>query len=1054
MLMYETSNFPKTRHLLLDDIINRITAILCEAGITGTVEPYGSFVSGFATSHSDIDVTLLVSDDIDPRSVLPKLISRIERAPGFHYVSRVFASKNQLIKFTDAHTDTDIELTVNNRLGIRNSALLCAYQDYDERIVIYARRVKDWCRHFDLVGSQDGCINSYGWILMAIHYIIKKNVVCNLQILAQATGVPQQMIKSSKCPGGEEDVCETRFWEDTSVLPKSKNRQSADELFAGFIEYYYAFDWHSHAVSIRTALPNVPQEEFKKNLYAPDGKEYPWHVEDPFDLKHNLAANTTEHGRCRIAEALKAAHEDPDWLSGAETPPQRRKYFLRATIGEQVAPDSLLDAFVSKDLVRLHYPLAKIAGREGALYKPAFFEFASTTGIKKALTLNEHSIDGCELRLLKATRSSVAHEITHWSYEEFDARKYVNAITLQRDHTDRSNTVPLQKQTSSLGSVDRCEDDILTRVSSNNLLVRQAVASSIPGIKIVSPIRRHPVPEVLDWGAEWNFSRDVNAESPESPEQRQYDSPDTLPIRPPQWDMHHRQHVRRDLHENLPGGFAFGADHNFGQVLGKEDTKGGKNGKAGYEFRTASPGEEHKSMKGSKESGFASFSPEGFGKGGGIDGRDGGKSWHARIKGCKDKNEAWNFLPEGKINAFTKGNGKDVSGKMSTEWKGKEGKYGVYDSRNGDERIYSSEAFRHTRHAHGPAVGYDTRWNHVMRTTRGHDGSPAKHDARNDDGFSPTNARWDASRTAPSTYAQAWLDNAKQPAASPSSTWHDFLSTSYYHKNEEPRRSASSGAPLHDNYDQHQERTEQATEQATGQATVQATRQATGQATEQAEAETDTRRSEPISALDDDNYAQYHERVEYVSEKAEADRTQDGGVDVEREREEKEDRTQDGGVDVERERDEKEENGEEAQSDQAKKEEDENVDEAATQDNAENDWRGGRWAAGWNNKKGAESNDWKSTTAQKTNWSAADWEKRPHSSSTSWNARNNQWDTSGHGWKEKKQDEQDRNNDWHDNGWKTGWNNDGGSSRWPQSDKSTWSGEADKWKNDAGRRKW
>merc|ERR1719230_1463539 len=92
---------------------------------------------------------------------------------------------------------------------------------------------------------------------------------------------------------GVEDCWDTKFKFDVESLPSSpwQNKMSTGELLIGFFHFYCNFfNWQSHAVCIRLNRPRVAVDKFSLALPAVLDD---WYIEDPFDLKHNLAGNCT-----------------------------------------------------------------------------------------------------------------------------------------------------------------------------------------------------------------------------------------------------------------------------------------------------------------------------------------------------------------------------------------------------------------------------------------------------------------------------------------------------------------------------------------------------------------------------------------------------------------------------------------------------------------------------------------------------------------------------------------------------------------------------------------
>jgi len=196
----------------------------------------------------------------------------------------------------------EVDLCVGNLLGLQNSRLVAAYCSLDLRVGALGRHVKQWAKAWELVGSSDGHLTSYAYTLLTIYFLMhtRPPVVPNLQDLA-TQGCESVIVKDKRW--GREIGWDCKFWCDVHLIPKSQNESSVEILLRPFFEFYTSrFDWHSHAVSIRTGLTTQGFTS-KFGLVSTVQKEQ-WYVEDPFDLRHNLASQCTRDGRQRILDKM------------------------------------------------------------------------------------------------------------------------------------------------------------------------------------------------------------------------------------------------------------------------------------------------------------------------------------------------------------------------------------------------------------------------------------------------------------------------------------------------------------------------------------------------------------------------------------------------------------------------------------------------------------------------------------------------------------------------------------------------------------------------------
>lgn len=437
---------------LENHVVSLLDRCVAEAGIAGHFEVFGSFKTGFDSNRSDIDVTFVFDDEFLPwREAFAKLAQAIEKTGLFHNITKVQHAQSPLIRCFDKEMNQEVEILLNNRLGLRNSKLLSSYSKIDGRVALLVRVLKYWAKNHDVLGSQDGCINSYALVLLVVTYLVRINFLPNLQHMAVAAGLPRVMIEVTKW-GGRADFWDTRFWEEE--LPQYARYREEDEepnsksLFAlttGFFEFYLKYPWSEYAVCLRTQVPGDDPCTRKEVLYKENETEKAeWYIEDPFDRRHNLAGRTTESGRKRILEALRHALENIEDFDKTFKSKKVQKYWLKATIGATVVPSVLLDLFKEENLQRMYFPRAKmftkVSNNAGARrgYNNVMFEFASGEDMRKAEMKNETWVVESQLRLHRTTNAFVHDEVSGGDYANFNCTNQEQIDrALARDQKDR-----------------------------------------------------------------------------------------------------------------------------------------------------------------------------------------------------------------------------------------------------------------------------------------------------------------------------------------------------------------------------------------------------------------------------------------------------------------------------------------------------------------------------------------------------------------------------------------------------------------------------------------
>jgi len=385
--------------------------------LDGEVKMFGSFSNGFKTGSSDLDVVFV--GKVGPDKTIPilgKFASMVQEF-GFENVTKIFQANVPLVKFTDIYSQMEVDFCINNELGVRNSQLLYAYCNFDDRVLQLGRLVKDWAKRHELVGTADGCLNSYAYMLLVIHFLqsVQPPVVPNLQ--AQAT----EPVTVADNKWGGEDYWDTKFVEDVASLPRSANTMSTGELLVGFYHFFTCvFDWHMHAVCMRLNGPDVVVDKY--SLKTPTNDEQ-WYIEDPFDLKHNLAGKCTRAGRKRILDemrdALKVLTAGGTWAQACPAL-KADSFFLKCRISQGVTPHALLEEFEEFDLVKLHFPKPDSSGRMGQ----AFLEFSSASARRRAHTRNESYVADCQLQLHYSSQHSLAEALSQGVFSTYDMASY------------------------------------------------------------------------------------------------------------------------------------------------------------------------------------------------------------------------------------------------------------------------------------------------------------------------------------------------------------------------------------------------------------------------------------------------------------------------------------------------------------------------------------------------------------------------------------------------------------------------------------------------------
>ncbi|KAF2828426.1 PAP/OAS1 substrate-binding domain-containing protein [Ophiobolus disseminans] len=228
------------------------------------------------------------------------------------------------------------DINFENPLGIHNTHMLRCYSLTDPRVRPMVLFVKSWAKRRKINSAYSGTLNSYGWVLMVLHYLVNiaQPPVCpNLQHSIPPPKDISQLENFFKGPtvGGYT----VRFWRNEQEIIQaaqagqlSQNKQNVGGLLRGFFQYYASisgysnnygprppqFYWTNEVLSLRT-LGGIRTKQDKgwvsaKTTITAEKKvtnRYLFAIEDPFELDHNVARTVTHRGIVAIRDEFRRA---------------------------------------------------------------------------------------------------------------------------------------------------------------------------------------------------------------------------------------------------------------------------------------------------------------------------------------------------------------------------------------------------------------------------------------------------------------------------------------------------------------------------------------------------------------------------------------------------------------------------------------------------------------------------------------------------------------------------------------------------------------------------
>lgn len=263
---------------------------------------------------SDIDLSAA-----SPAEVLELVATILRRCvPSVHNVQVVSSARLPVAKFHYRKLNLQGDITINNRLAVRNTRFLQLCSGLDDRLRPLVYTIRYWAKQKQLAGNSSGAgplLNNYALTLLIIFFLQN----CDPPVLPTV-----DQLKHMAC---EEEECVIEGWDCTFpsqpiAVPPSKNKEDLCTLLASFFSFYAVFDFAGSVISVREgrALPvtdflghgdgdaeDAMEEQQPAKTHHKGPKLGPLNLLDPFELTHNVAGNLNERsGRSFQRECQEA----------------------------------------------------------------------------------------------------------------------------------------------------------------------------------------------------------------------------------------------------------------------------------------------------------------------------------------------------------------------------------------------------------------------------------------------------------------------------------------------------------------------------------------------------------------------------------------------------------------------------------------------------------------------------------------------------------------------------------------------------------------------------
>ncbi|XP_067869411.1 speckle targeted PIP5K1A-regulated poly(A) polymerase [Heterodontus francisci] len=266
--------------------------------VNGTKQDTQSETQSEDSILSDIDLETATTAEVLElvATVLQKCV------PGVHKVQAVTSARLPVVKFIHKESGLQGDISINNRLAVRNTMFLQLSASMDQRVRPLVYAVRYWAKQKQLAGNPFGggpLMNNYAVTLLVVFF------------LQNRTPPVLPTVNHLKELADEDDQCIIDGWNctfpsDHSKIEPSANSERLCVLLAEFYKFYSQFDFAGTVISLSEGKVHLVTDfigpESDKNL-----RLGPINIQDPFELSHNVSGNVNERTGQKFKRQLDEA---------------------------------------------------------------------------------------------------------------------------------------------------------------------------------------------------------------------------------------------------------------------------------------------------------------------------------------------------------------------------------------------------------------------------------------------------------------------------------------------------------------------------------------------------------------------------------------------------------------------------------------------------------------------------------------------------------------------------------------------------------------------------
>lgn len=265
-------------------------------------------------------ISVFESDDPQSALVLPAVREALMTLP--HVFQYLHVPTREDLDFPKLGVGTQCDINFSNELALHNSLLLKCYALCDPRVRPMVLFIKAWTKRRKINSPYHGTLNSYGYVLMVLHYLLniaQPPVLQNLQLAHWL--IEQDQTSRDQTAFAGHNIRFFRNEDKIMHLAKTggvtQNVESLGSLLCGFFRFYAyprGFSWKDDVLSLRT--PGGVLTKAAKNWTGARSEtlgdkkvnhHYVVSIEDPFEIQHNVARTVVYNGIVAIRDEFRRA---------------------------------------------------------------------------------------------------------------------------------------------------------------------------------------------------------------------------------------------------------------------------------------------------------------------------------------------------------------------------------------------------------------------------------------------------------------------------------------------------------------------------------------------------------------------------------------------------------------------------------------------------------------------------------------------------------------------------------------------------------------------------